>query len=497
MTQLTKIEIFNPNAPNLKAIDLTAWPEWPFLALLLILRLFTAGSAGLVPDESYYWLWAQHLSAGYYDHPPMVAWWIWAGTLFSDSAFWVRLPFVLSFVALCVVVYDTAHLLFSDSVARRAVVWLNASLLLSVGSVIATPDPPSVLFWASALWALARLIRSGKGMWWLVFGLFAGLGCLAKYTNLFLGLGVLLWFILDAPARRWLRTPWPWLSAILAVAVLSPNLFWNANHGWLTVDKQFGRIGASHFTLQYLIEFLISQPLLLNPLIFAFVALGASAWLRNRGDDGLALLIAIPLPFIAYLLIHVFHDRIQGNWPAPLYPGLILLAAAIAQSASEKWTWLCKAAAPLGIVLSLAALLYLALGQGLTGAAGLSLGWDRLSSQIVAKAQASGATWVATTDYDMQGELSYHVRQIPVIGVSERDRYSWPSHEAALIASPALIVVTTKHTPDLAQCFSELADLGTASRLKKADRKSDAHLYRGRLKYVGCDVSIEPMSPQE
>jgi 4-amino-4-deoxy-L-arabinose transferase-like glycosyltransferase len=52
----------------------------PLLAGLMCLRLITAGCAGLVPDETYYWLWAQHPSFGYYDHPPMVAWGIAALT---------------------------------------------------------------------------------------------------------------------------------------------------------------------------------------------------------------------------------------------------------------------------------------------------------------------------------------------------------------------------------------------------------------------------------
>ncbi|MGA9658642.1 MAG: glycosyltransferase family 39 protein, partial [Asticcacaulis sp.] len=212
------------------------------MAAMMVLRLLTASSTSLVPDESYYWLWSQHPALGYYDHPPMVAWWIAAFSILGKAAVWVRLPFVLSFGLLCWVVYDTAKTLFDVAVARRAVLWLNACLLLSIGSVVATPDPPSVLMWACGLWALARLQTSGKGQWWLVFGLFAGLGFEAKYTNLFIGVGVLLWFALDKTARKHLLTPWPWLGGVVAVAFMAPNLIWNAQHDWLSVAKQFGRI---------------------------------------------------------------------------------------------------------------------------------------------------------------------------------------------------------------------------------------------------------------
>ena len=50
------------------------------LAVLTLLRLALAARLPLAPDEAYYFLWSRHLQAGYFDHPPMVALWIRAGT---------------------------------------------------------------------------------------------------------------------------------------------------------------------------------------------------------------------------------------------------------------------------------------------------------------------------------------------------------------------------------------------------------------------------------
>ncbi len=476
---------------------LKAIPYLPLLTLLTVLRLVTAARAGLVPDESYYWLWAQHPDIGYYDHPAMVAWWIGASTtVLGNWTLAVRLPFILSFLAAAWLMFDAAKRLFGEAVAKRTLLWLNACLMLSVGSVIATPDPPSVLMWVLGLWALARLQASGKGAWWLVFGLAAGLGVEAKYTNFFLGLGVVAWVAIDKDARRWLLTPWPYLGALVALAAMAPNLLWNASHHWATVEKQFGRIDSGGFTIKYLIEFLISQPLILNPLIFVFVVTGVAVWWRNRGDSRYALLVALPLPLFAYLLVHVFHDRIQGNWPAPAFPGLVLLAAAAAEGISGKTllrirTW----AAPLGIVLSALALAYLGLGDTglrLAGAAGLSQGWDRVAARIDDMARANGAAWIATTDYDTEGELSYHMiapYHRTVIAVSERERYNWPTPEAEVVGQPALIVIPAGHTLKLDACFADLTDLGTVSRLKTSSPKSDFRVYRGKLKSVGCVIA--------
>jgi len=61
------------------------------IAALLVLRAIMAAQLPLSADEAYYWLWSQHLAAGYFDHPPMIAWLIRAGTfLFGDTPLGVR-----------------------------------------------------------------------------------------------------------------------------------------------------------------------------------------------------------------------------------------------------------------------------------------------------------------------------------------------------------------------------------------------------------------------
>ena len=74
-----------------------AWrPSWSLgvLALaigLTVLRLIAAGNIHLTEDEAYYRLWGQHPQLGYLDHPPMIAWWVHAGTsLFGDTPLGVR-----------------------------------------------------------------------------------------------------------------------------------------------------------------------------------------------------------------------------------------------------------------------------------------------------------------------------------------------------------------------------------------------------------------------
>ena len=57
----------------------TKWAMIASLMFLLVVRLYWGAWLGLAEDEAYYWVWSQKLGWGYFDHPPMIAYWIAAG----------------------------------------------------------------------------------------------------------------------------------------------------------------------------------------------------------------------------------------------------------------------------------------------------------------------------------------------------------------------------------------------------------------------------------
>ncbi len=94
------------------------------VAVLILLRFVLAATANLAEDEAYYWLWSTHLASGYYDHPPMIAYWIRAGTaIFGQTEFGVRFIGLLSAIAGSYLLYKTSLSLFRD----RTAAWLASS----------------------------------------------------------------------------------------------------------------------------------------------------------------------------------------------------------------------------------------------------------------------------------------------------------------------------------------------------------------------------------
>ena len=432
---------------------------WALLAALAALRLLAAHAIPLTEDEAYYRLWAQAPRLGYYDHPPMVAWWIWAGVrIAGDTALGLRLLPLLSSLICTGLVFDLGQKLPGRRAGLLAALLYNATLTVGAGALLAVPDVPATLFWVLALWAMARTARTPA--FWLCAGAASGLACLSKYSALFLAPGVLLWLVLTREGRRALTTPWPWLAAAIAAAVFAPNVLWNAQHHWLTFAKQFGRAAASRFAPRYLGELLTAQFMLLNPAVAILAGAGAvKAW-RTRDPVGL-MALATSLPFGAYLVIHSLHDRVQAHWPVPLYAAVGLLAA-LAASDATGWKRALARIAPAGLALAVVGLGYASLPVSLLAKgdpADVLRGWPRLAEQVEGAGEAHGAAWIGTLSYGFNGLLQAQpALRLPALQLNERDRYGELRPAAVDLSKPGL-VVDLKRRLDLKRlnaCFAEV-----------------------------------------
>src|SRR6201986_5183773 len=298
---------------------------WLPIAALVVLRLAAAAVTPLTFDEAYYWMWSKALAGGYYDHPPMVALVVRAGTLIAgDTEFGVRLFSILLALPMTYAVYRSAAILFGGvRVAATAAILLNVTLMASVGTLIVTPDAPLLVAASFVLLALAKVLETGRGAWWLAVGVAVGFALLSKYSALFFGPAILIWLMVVPKQRRWLLTPWPSLGGLLAFAIFSPVLIWNAEHHWVSFLKQInGRARVEDFRPSYLLELVPAQIAFATPLVFILGVMGlyALVWRKTGAQSARILLNAIFWTIIAYFVVHALHARVEANWFAPIYP---------------------------------------------------------------------------------------------------------------------------------------------------------------------------------
>lgn len=402
---------------------------WAGLAGLTALRLGMATTMPLAPDEAYYWVWSRALSAGYFDHPPMVAFCIRIGTrLVGENALGVRLLGPFGAVVSTLMLADAADRLFPG---RRAGVWagalFSASLFAGVGAVIATPDSPLLFFWIATLWALVRAMGSGRTGWWVLAGLAGGGALASKYTAPFLGIGIGLW-LLTPPMRSTLRRPGPWLGLLAALLIFSPVLVWNATHGWAGFARQGGRLGGMEIARapQFLAELVGAQAGLATPGIWA-LCLAGLAWAGREAwrarDPGPTLLACLGLPGTLYFTAYAFGGRVQGNWLVFVYPAAMIAATGLT---GAFWRRLRLPSVGLGLAVTVAAYAHAAswalpMPVAVDPIALRLAGWAGVSDGIAAVARREGADFVVADQYALAATLAW-VMPVGsrVIGVEDR-----------------------------------------------------------------------------
>jgi hypothetical protein len=486
-----------------RALRLTALPVWAAVAGLLGLtavRLGVAAYLPLSPDETYYWVWSRALAAGYLDHPPMVALWVRAGTwIAGDDALGVRLLAPLAVALGSVLLAEAASRLVPIAGSGvLAATLLNATLLFGIGGVTMTPDTPLLFFWCAAMAAMARIASSRHGGWFVAAGVCIGLALASKYTAALLALGAAVWVLAVPSLRARLRGPWPWLGALAAAVPFAPVVWWNARHDWASFAKQGGREANFHpaRAVQFLGELVFGQIGLATPLVFLLCMAGlwlAARMVWRRREPGWTLLAALGLPSVVLFVQHALGDRVQGNWPAIIYPAAVVAATGLV---TPRWQRLRGPAVVLGFAITFGVYVQALWAPlplpGRVDPLARELGaWPALADAVEAVRVRQGAQFVAAEQYGLAGELALHLPpDVVVVGVEPR----WALFDlpAADISGRTGILVRSERrggSPDPAD-WSEIVPIGEVTRMQAESYR----IYRvtGRAGDVAAAVMPRP-----
>ncbi|MEM8807979.1 MAG: glycosyltransferase family 39 protein [Cyanobacteria bacterium P01_G01_bin.38] len=363
-------------------------PPYSLLPILLAGLLTRTLIAWLLPpgfDEAYYFLYTQHLDWSYFDHPVMVALTsgvgIWLTGLITPLT--LRLGGLLLYTASTGLLYLTGRHLWGEKVGRLAAAIATVSPLFFLGfGTLASPDNGLICFWSAVMYgaALEFFPRGGQDRVApstyrptyriVIIGGLLGLACLSKYHGFVLGLGLVGFCLTSSCHRRALGSPWLGVSLLMFGLTLTPLVYWNAQHDWISfgfhLSTRFEGGETTGFSPLNVLWVWLAE------VGFLFPTLGLPLWwvtVRSLGQLGVKQVGATPLVLWLGLPIAVGFTLLGGvtpiypAWPAP---GLWCLSLLLARSAA-RWPkqrvrrWLGGTGAFLGALL-LFVLLHISLG---------------------------------------------------------------------------------------------------------------------------------------
>ena len=286
-----------------------------WLAAAFALHAVLGALVGLSVDEAHYALYAQHLAWSYFDHPPLVGWLQWplvalqapeAVLRLLPGVLWLATVWLAHGTALRLqgltrtvsdVRYDAGAVATShgdspvggavgglaEGPAANAGLWTVVALLLApvlhLLAIGLLPDTLLMFFTAAVMALTQRILGQGGAVTarqWLALGLLLGLAGLSKYTAVFL-VPPLLWCLLALRGWAGLRSRWVVLALLLAMALVSPVLVWNAQNQWASFAYQAGHGAGGAWQWDHLLRYLLVQLLAYGPLLWW----GWAGWLRS------------------------------------------------------------------------------------------------------------------------------------------------------------------------------------------------------------------------
>ena len=286
------------------------------LVLTLVFRFWLAAAFPITGDEAYFIWWGWMPDWGFYDHPPMIGWWLAALSLVGKAEWWLRLPVILQPALLALAVYCALPRLVAGVEEERRQ-WAAMLVLLApvnVWNVFITTDTPLVYFSVLSGLAWIRAARDDAPRWYLAAGLLLAGAVLSKYFAAILGFA----YLVDVLRRR---KPGAWAGLAIAYACTLPALalmaWWNSGHCWPNYMFNFvNRHGDAGWSIRTPLLYLVTLIYVLGPPVLWL------AW-KNRRSVGKTSITALGtlawLPFLLFAALSLV-KQIGLHWLLSFVP---------------------------------------------------------------------------------------------------------------------------------------------------------------------------------
>lgn len=284
-------------------------------------------------DEAYYYGWSQSIDWGYYSKPPMVAWIIRLTTdLFGNAEWAIKVGAPILYSATALIIFKIGERIKNSQAGLYAAMLFLTMPLVSFNSLFITTDAPLLFFWSLALLLFLEAQESNHWLFWILAGIVGGLGLLSKYTFILFPAGFLLYALISTEGRALLSNIRFWIACLLALAILTPNLWWNYQHDFISFQHtaEIAQQAENSYSLSRLSEFLGTQFVVFGPITMLLLIGSVFSGSLQANSK---LLWSLFLPIFLVISIQALSARANINWGAPAYITGVLIVALVASQA--------------------------------------------------------------------------------------------------------------------------------------------------------------------
>jgi len=312
------------------------------LAGWLLLNILQSAFTNLHADESYYWMYSQHLAWGYFDHPPMAAFLVYLGDSLMHNELGVRLFFIL-------ISTITLALIINELDERKDLFFLGLFIIsfplvhTHIGGFMALPDTPLVFFTLLFFLGYKKFIADPNIKMAIILAFVAAAMIYSKY-HAFVALGLIVLSNL-----KLLKNKYFWITVIVTIVLLTPHILWQIDNHFPTFKYHLSdRTKPVRFwTVQNNIT---SQLLVAGPLTGLIVFFALSKFKVNRDPFRRAIIFSI-LGFYIFFFLMSFKNRIEAHFTTAITPLLIIAAYPVIASKPVLKKWFSRLALPVVIIL--------------------------------------------------------------------------------------------------------------------------------------------------
>jgi hypothetical protein len=229
-------------------------------------------------------MYGREWQLGYDKLPPLPWWMVEVAYRLVGQDFAYYLLAQISVCAAFAVIFIAARPLTGTLGALVSVLIIDGLHYLNYTSAKFNHDVIQLPFWALAGFALQRGLRRGRIADWALLGLAVGISLWAKYFVVVLVAPMVVFALVDREARQALRTPGPYIAAVVALVVMAPHLIWLVRNDFLPFAYAEHRAVLSRGWYDHLwhpFQFGISQIFFLIPSFL----IAASLFTPRRGPD--------------------------------------------------------------------------------------------------------------------------------------------------------------------------------------------------------------------